>query len=156
MKYPQKYGRSGNSTTYCCYTVMPYIIKTIDRWTKGCILPLPKKDDRRLAKNYRGITLTSLATKIYNALLHNCIEPKIENMLRKNQNGFRRNRSTMSQILTICRILEGVRAKNLVATMLFVDFTKAFDSFHRGKMEQILLAYGLPKETVAAITKQKC
>ena len=35
---------------------------------------------------------------------------------------------------------------------LFVDFTKAFDSIHRGKMEQILLAYSLPKETVAAIT----
>ena len=36
-------------------------------------------------------------------------------------------------------------------TRLFVDFTKAFDSIHRGKMEQILLAYGIPKETVAAI-----
>ena len=36
--------------------------------------------------------------------------------------------------------------------LLFVDFTKAFVSIHRGKMEQILLAYGLPKETVAAIT----
>ena len=57
-------------------------------------------------------------------------------------------RSTTSQILTIRRILEGVRAKNLQATLLFVDFTKAFDSIHRGKMEQILLAYGLPKETI--------
>ena len=66
--------------------------------------------------------------------------------------GFRRNRSTTSQILTIRRILEGVRAKNLQATLIFVDFTKAFDSIHRGKMEQILLAYGIPKETVAAIT----
>ena len=54
--------------------------------------------------------------------------------------------------MTIRRILEGVRAKNLQATLLFVDFTKAFNSIHRGKMEQILLAYGLPKETVAAIT----
>ena len=87
----------------------------------------------------------------YNALLRNRIEPKMENILRKNQNGFRRNRSTTSQILTIRRILEGVQAKNLQATLLFVDFTKAFDSIHRGKMEQILLAYGLPKETVAAI-----
>ena len=59
---------------------------------------------------------------------------------------------TTSQILTILRILEGVRAKNLQATLIFVDFTKAFDSIHRGKMEQILLAYGIPKETVAAIT----
>ena len=45
-----------------------------------------------------------------------------------------------------------VRAKNLQATLLFVDFTKGFDSIHRGKMEQILLAYGLPEKTVAAIT----
>ena len=98
----------------------------IDRWMKGYILPFPKKGDLGLAKNYRGITLTSIAAKIYNALLQNCIEPKIDNFLRENQNGFRRNRSTTSQILTIRRILEGVRAKNLQATILFVDFTKAF------------------------------
>ena len=41
--------------------------------------------------------------------------------------------------------------KNLKATILFADFSKAFDFIHRGKMEQILLAYGLPKETIAAI-----
>ena len=120
-----------------------------DRWTKGCILPFLKKGDFGLAKNYRGTNLTSIAAKIYNALLCNCIEPKIENILRKNQNGFHRNRPT-SQILTICQILEGVRAKNLETT-LSVDFTKAYDSIHRGKMEQILLAYGLPKETITAI-----
>ena len=119
---------------------------------KGCILPFPKKGDLGLAKNYQGITLTSIAAKIYNTLQRNHIEPKTDNILRKNQNGFRRNRSTTSQILTISRILEGVQAKNLQATILFVDFTKAFDSIHRGKMEQILLAYGIPKETVAAIT----
>ena len=106
----------------------------IDRWMKGCILPFPKKGGLGLAKNYRGITLTSIAAKIYNALLRNRIEPKIDNILReKNQNGFRRNRSTTSQILTIRRILEGVRAKNLQATLIFVDFTKAFDSIHRGR-----------------------
>ena len=124
----------------------------IGRWMKGCILPFPKKGDLGLAKNYRGITLTSIAAKIYNALLRNHIEPKIDNILRKNQNGFRKNRSMTSQILTIHKILEGVQAKNQQATLLFIDFTKAFNSIHRGKMEQILLAYGLPKETVAAIT----
>ena len=122
-----------------------------DRWMKGCILPFPKKGDLGLAKNYRGRTLTSIAAKIYNTPLHNCIELKIKNILRKNQNGFRRNRSRTSKILTICRILEGVRAKKLQATILLVDFTKVFESIHRGKLEQILLAYGLPKETIEAI-----
>ena len=40
------------------------------------ILHFPKKDDLRIAKNYRGITRTSIA-KIYNVLLLNHIEPEI-------------------------------------------------------------------------------
>ena len=48
-------------------------------------------------------------------------------------------------------MFEGVRAENLEATLLFVDFSKAFDSIHRGKVKQILLVYGLLRETVAAI-----
>ena len=36
-------------------------------------------------------------------------------------------------------------------TLLFVDFFNAFDSIHREKMEQILLEFGLPKETNTAI-----
>ena len=118
----------------------------------GCILPFLKKGDLGLAQTYRGITLTYIAAKIYNALLRNRIEPQIDTILRKNKNGFRRNRSTTSQILTIPRILEGVRAKKKpTGDIIFVNFTKAFDSIHRGKMEQILQAYSQSKETVAAI-----
>ena len=79
--------------------------------------PIDKKGDLGLAKNYRGITFTYIAAKIYNALLRNRIEPKIDNILRKNQNSFQRNRSTTSQILTIRRILEGVRAKNPIGNI---------------------------------------
>ena len=59
--------------------------------------------------------------------------------------------STTSQILTIYRILEGAWAKNLLVTILFVDFTNTFDSICRKKMGQILHAYSLPKETLADI-----
>ena len=78
---------------------------------KGCILPFPKNGDFGLVKNYWDITLTSIAAKIYKALLRNRIEPKFDNIIRNKQNGFRRNRFMTSQILTIRRILEGVRAK---------------------------------------------
>ena len=43
------------------------------------------------------------------------------------------------------------KKKKLEPTISFVDFSKAFDSIHRGKMELILIAYSLPKETVAVI-----
>ena len=56
-----------------------------------------------------------------------------------------------SHILTIRRILVGVRAKKQQATITVVDFTKAFYSIHRGKMEQIQLVYCLSKEKVAGI-----
>ena len=81
---------------------------------KGYMLIFPKKGDLGLAKNYRDITRTSKADKICNAPLRNLIEPKIDNILRKNQNCFRRNRSTTSQIL------EGVQAKNLQVTILLM------------------------------------
>ena len=79
------------------------------------------------------------------------IRPELEKVLRKNQNGFRPSRSTSGQILSIRRLIEGVKEKCLPAVLLFIDFTKAFDAIHRGKMKEILLAYGLPGETVNAI-----
>ena len=108
MKYHQKYGRQGNLTTYCSAV---YNQNTIERWTKGYNLPFLQKGDLRIAKNHQSIILTSIAVKMYNALLLNCIKPEIEKILWKNQNGFQRNRSTTSQIMIIRRIL-GVRAKN--------------------------------------------
>ena len=75
----------------------------------------------------------------------------MEKILRRNQNGLRKGRSTIGQILTVRRIIEGVKARQIPATLLFVDFSKAFGFVHRGKMEKILLAYGKPKEIVTAI-----
>ena len=47
---------------------------------------------------------------------------------------FRRNRSTTLEILIICRIIGRLCTKNLETTLLFVDFSKVFDSIHRGKL----------------------
>ena len=103
------------------YCTTAYNQNPIERWTKACILPFSKRGDLGIALNYRSITLTSITVKIYNALLLNHIEPEIEKFLRKNQNGFRRNRSTTLQILTIGRIL-GVRAKKPWSDTLICRF----------------------------------
>ena len=71
-----------------------YSQNQIKIWTEGCLLPFPKKEEISQANNYKGITLTSLAEKIYNLMLLNLIRPEIDPILRKNQNGFRQNRST--------------------------------------------------------------
>ena len=48
-----------------CYCNEVYKANVIQSWTEGCILPFPKKDDLSQTSNYRGITLTSIAAKIY-------------------------------------------------------------------------------------------
>ena len=144
-----KIGKYNDVLLYYCNEV--YKGSVIQSWTEGCILPFPKKGDLGQTSNYRGITLTSIAAKVYNSLLLNRIQPEMEKILRRNQNGFRKDRSTIGQILTVRRIIEGVKLRQIRAALLFVDFWKTFDSVHRGKMEKILLAYGIPKEIVTAI-----
>ena len=104
-----------------------------------------------LSTNYRGVSLTPTTAKIYNKLLLHKIRPVLENILRDNQNGFREKRSTTAQIFTLRRIIEGVKQKQLPAVIIFVDFSKVFDSIDRSKMEQILETYGIPNEIIKAI-----
>ena len=84
-------------------------------------------------------------------MLLNRIRPEVDNILRTNQNGFRTNRSTIGQILTVRRNIEGANEKNLTDILLFIDLSKYFDSIHREKMAEILKACGIPEKSIHAI-----
>ena len=119
-------------------------------WKQGCILPFPKKGNLAYTDNYKGITLTAVATKTYHKMLLNRIRPHVDPLLCKNQNGFRTKRTTTAQILALGRLIEGVKSKQLPAIITFIDFRKAFDSIHHVKLE-ILLEYGIPQQIVLDI-----
>ena len=123
------------------------------QWSTSNIIPIPKKGDLSKASNYRGISLSSVSAKLINRMILNRIQPVLDPHLRQNQNGFRPGRSTAAHILALRRLIEGVKHKNLSASITFIDFKKAFDSIHRGKMFKILKAYGIPNELVSAIAK---
>ena len=120
-------------------------------WSFMNIIPVPKSGDLSVTDNYRGISLTCVIAKMYNRMILNRIRSALDVKLRRNQNGFRTKRTTVAQILALRRVLEGVRANNLPAVLTFIDFKKAFDSIHRGKMMKILRAYGIPPRLVQAI-----
>ena len=84
-------------------------------------------------------------------MILNRIIPENDHILRKNQNGFMKISLTSGQILTIHRILVCVKSKNLSLTLLFIDFTKSFDSIHRNLMEFILRKYGIITEIIICI-----
>ena len=136
MKYPQKYGKQGNLSTYCSDTTTPYTTRSL--WTK--------KGDLGIANNYRGIALISIAAKIYNAPLLNHIEPKIEKNSKEKRKWLSEK---LTHGITNCNNPSNIRCSRkkprgdtIICRLL------------RGKMGQILLAYSLPKDTVAAKTEQ--
>lgn len=71
---------------------------------------------------------------MFNRMILNRLKPAIAPLLRNNQNGFREDRSTMSQFLARKRIIEEVKLNNLSAVITFIDFKKALDSIHRVKI----------------------
>ena len=78
-------------------------------FSKSNVITIPKKVDLSQPSNYRGITLTSNAPKVYNFLQLNRISKHLEPILRRTQNGFRRGRSTLPQILASKRIIEVIK-----------------------------------------------
>ena len=126
--------------------------QTPQEWRQSGLLPLFKKGDRSCCANYRGISLMSLVGKLYNRVLLNRIRGKVEPLLRYNQNGFCPGRSTVQHVLCLRRILEQCRVRqNTNCVAVFADFSKAFDSISRARMELILSSYGIPQKIVKAI-----
>lgn len=98
-----------------------------------------------------GISLMSIASKIYNKLILYRIYDKVNKILRPNQTGFRKNMNCIQQINTIRRIIEGFKDMQIPFIMTFIDFKKAFDSVDRNCMWDILRNYGIPIKMVNAI-----
>ena len=123
------------------------------QWSEINLIPVPKSGDLSDTANYRGISLAPIIAKLVNKMVLNRIQPKIDDHLRPNQNGFRPGRTTTSHILALRRLIEGVKSHNRKAIVLYVDFKKAFDSIHRATMMKILKAYDIPPKLLAVIEK---
>lgn len=95
------------------------------QWITNVIIPLPKKGDLSLMTDYRGISLMSIAAKVYNKILLNRIRPHVDPILRKSQAGFRPGRSCAQKIYILRRIMEGFKEYQLPLTVTFVDFKKS-------------------------------
>ena len=122
------------------------------QWITNIIhLPLPKKGNLYEMTNYRGITLMSIAAKVYNRILLNRIRPFFDPILRCNQAGFRTRRSCAEQIFILRRLMEGADDQQLSLFTTFIDFKKAFDSIARKAMFKVLRHYGIPEPLVEAI-----
>ncbi|XP_062593863.1 uncharacterized protein LOC134255360 [Saccostrea cucullata] len=75
----------------------------------------------------------------------------VDDVLRKEQAGFRKHRECIDQFFALRNIIEQCTEWQRHLYVNFVDFERAFDSIHRDSLWSILRHYGIPSKMVHLI-----
>ena len=72
-------------------------------WKLANVTPIFKKGDKQVTKNYRPISLLPICGKIFEKIIFNNLYPYLNanNLITKNQSGFRPGDSTTNQLLLL-------------------------------------------------------
>ena len=122
-------------------------------WRKGVIVSIPKKGKSTALVNQRGIAKTCSSAKLFNKVLLSRLKPIIDPQLSQCQSGFRTGRSTTEQLIALRCVIDTCRVTNMTASLVFVDFRKAFDTLHRSSIPVILSQYNVPICLISDITQ---
>ena len=113
-------------------------------WLKAKLVLLPKKGDLGLPKNWRGICLLDIASKILSCVIVERLKGVMEEVGPENQCGFRPWRGTIDGTFNLLMALRKRQEHNLETFVSFVDLVKAFDSVPRAALFKVLRRYGIP------------
>ena len=109
-------------------------------WKKANVVPVFKKGDKQLLKNYRPISLLPIIGKIFERLLYNqMFEFFIRNdLISQNQSGFKPGDSCINQLLAITHEIYKSFDACLDVRAVFLDISKAFDKvWHQGLLYKL-------------------
>ena len=109
------------------------------------ITPVHKKGSKAEPANYRPIALTSHVIKVFERIVRNQLVAHLEenNLLCKNQHGFRKHRSCLTQLLKHIDTILKNQLDNQDTDVIYLDFAKAFDKVDHQILLQKLHAYGI-------------
>ena len=79
------------------------------------------------------------------------MKPIIDPQLSQCQSGFRAGRSATEQLMALRCVIDTCRVTNMTASLVFVDFRKAFDTLHRSSIPVILSQYNVPNCLISDI-----
>ena len=99
-------------------------------WKNGRISAIHKKGNRKLASNYRPISLTCILCKCMESIIRSHIvqHMKLNKLFSSKQYGFISGRSTVLQLLNVMDIWTKALDDDQQIDIIYMDFQKAFDS----------------------------
>ena len=126
-----------------------------DCWSAKClpqlwknaniILVYKQKGDRPECVNSHGISLLSMAGNVLaKIMLTRLLEHVVDLALPESQCGFRRGCSTIDMIFVAWQLLENFCELHQDLFIAFVYLTRAFDTFNRDLLWNILCEFGCP------------
>ena len=102
-----------------------------DPWKLANVTPVHKKDDKKLTKNDRPISLLAICAKLFERILFNNIYNYLisNNLITSNRSGFKPGDSTTNQLLYLTHIIHSSfdSSMSLEVRHVFLDMSKAFD-----------------------------
>jgi len=114
-------------------------------WKIAKIIPLHKKNELNLAKNYRPVSILSPLSKVLEKIMYEQIYEyfSTQNLFHPNIHGFRKNRSTQTILLQMYnRWLEASNTGD-VSGIVLLDLSAAFDLVNPDLLLQKLSMYKL-------------
>ncbi|GFO04978.1 endonuclease-reverse transcriptase [Plakobranchus ocellatus] len=120
-------------------------------WKKQEIVMLHKAGDPKDCGNYRTIALISHTSKIMLYIILERPKAKIENELAEEQSGFRPGRGTSDMLCSIQVMIEKVIESHKEAYIIFIDYSKAFDSVDHSLLFKTLTMMGFPPHLIVMI-----
>ena len=118
-------------------------------WKKSKVIPLFKKEDPTLAKNYRPVSLLPITSKILERVIYNQLIKYLEEnkLLNPSHHGFRQNHSTATALLEMhSNWVEAVEEDKITAVVL-LDMSAAFDLVDKNILIEKLKLYGLEENS---------
>ena len=99
------------------------------KWKIAHVIPIFKKGNKSTPSNYRPVSLTAICCKILERIIKQEIVNHLENnnILNKNQHGFRNRRSCITQLLEVIDIWNNIYDQGIPWDTIYMDFAKAFD-----------------------------
>ena len=119
-------------------------------WKQACITPIFKKGSKKDPGNYRPVSLTSIACKLMESVVRDGMVAhlKTNNLLAKEQHGFVRGRSCVTQLLESLESWTKILDDHGCLDVVYFDFMKAFDTVPHHRLMLKLKAYGIQGEVL--------
>ena len=123
------------------------------QWESALLRLLPKKGDLSLPKNWRGICLLDVASKIASTVIVNRLGILFEEVGPQEQNGFRHKRGTIDGLFEVIMALNKRQEHDQETWVLFIDLVKAFDTVNHEALFTVLRRYGAPDHFVNLVIR---